>query len=490
MGLIKLAVDVIGAAGKSADNALNSGLWKEYFTSGDMSSSVLMKRAEKVMPKGSVNKRTDDNLISSGSGIDVQDNQCMIIVENGRVVEVCTEPGRYTYNSSTAPSLFCGNNKGIKATFGEFVNQMSAGGQRFSTQRVYFINMGRIWDPILWGLGNVGFVHTFQPNPNINPIRMNVKLKAHGSICTRIENPLNFYKEIGSQMAGGDNNGLITVKTLGDSLFKSMKTALTQAVSSSLAQASKDNPISYTEIMIYADTISKYVTDRMANHSLVQAGFGFYDFYIDGSPEVSDEDYKRIMDMEEKYNMVSNPMLASYDIQKTFATGFQEAGKNGGVSGIMGMGMAMGGGGFGQFGQFQPQQNMNQGYQGQNQNMGYQGQNQNMGYQGQNQNPAQSQNSGQSGSGSWTCSCGTTNHGNFCLNCGNKKPQPVNNNNESWTCSCGTVVNGRFCFNCGAKKPENKKIRCDKCGWTPPEGFPSMRFCPECGDPINEADLG
>ena len=86
MGLIRIAKDVVGAGLGSATAALESGLWKEYFTSGDMSNSVIMKRAEKVVGRNGRNVNTDDNLISSGSGIDVQENQCMIIVDNGAVV--------------------------------------------------------------------------------------------------------------------------------------------------------------------------------------------------------------------------------------------------------------------------------------------------------------------------------------------------------------------------------------------------------------------
>jgi len=482
MGLIRIAKDVVGAGIGSATAALESGLWKEYFTSGDMSNSVLMKRAEKVVGRNGRNVNTDDNLISSGSGIDVQENQCMIIVDNGAVVEFCTEPGRYTYNASSQPSLLCGENKGLKAFGKEILNQWSAGGQRFSTQRVYFINMGQIGEPVLWGLGNVQFTHSFQPNPNINPIRMNVKLKAHGSIRTRIENPVDFYREIGAQKAGGDNNGLITVGSIGDTHFKSLKSALSSAVSSSIVQLGRENVVSYGEIMAFADTVSMYVTEKMQAHSLVKAGFAFYDFYIDGSPELSEEDYKRIMDMEEKYNMVSDPMLASYDVQKTFASGFHEAGKNGGVSGIMGMGVAMGGAGFGNFGQFQqqaPQQPV------QAQPIAPRPQQPqapvaapiiDMG----DETPAED---------AWTCECGHENTGKFCMECGAKKPIPQPKTGGAWVCACGTQNTGKFCMECGSKRPEPKKMLiCDKCGWTAPAGVEKVKFCPECGDIVTEAD--
>ena len=477
MGLIRIAADVIGAGFGSLNGALESGIWKEYITSGDMSGSILMKRGEKVLGAKGKNTRADDNLISSGSGIDVQEGQCMIIVDNGQVVEFCTEPGRYTYDRSTQPSLLSGQNKGLKAFGKEILNQWSAGGQRFSTQRVYFINMGQIYEPILWGLGNCQFIHSFQPNPNINPIKLNVKLKAHGTIRIRIENPVNFYKEIGAQKAGGDNDGVISVRSVEDSLFKTVKSALSSAVSSSITQLGRENVVSYGEIMAFSDTVSEFVTNKMANHSLVQAGFGFYDFYIEGSPELSDADYKRIMDMEEKYNMVSDPLLANYDIQKTMASGFHEAGKNGGVTGIMGMGMAMGGG------------------------MGNLGNLQGMPNNGQPVYPAQpvapranptpmagAAVGGAADADGWACSCGTINNGKFCMNCGNKKPEPQPMSGGTWVCDCGASNTGRFCPNCGRQKPVKRTMRCDKCGWVAPDGAAPMKFCPECGDPITAAD--
>ena len=482
MGLIRLAGDVVGAAGSAAMGTLNSSIWKEYFVSGDMSNGVLMKRAEKVLTDKGRNKRADDNLISSGSGIDVQEGQCMIIVDNGAIVEFCAEPGRYTYDRSTSPSLLCGENKGLKAVWREFKSQLSAGGQRFSTQRVYFINLGRIWEPILWGLGNVGFTHSFQPNPNINPIRMNVMLKAHGSICTRIDNPINFYKEFGAQMAGGDNNGKITVGTFGDSVFRSLKSAISSATSSAISQVSRENPMAYTEIMAFSDAIADKITEKLSDNSLVRGGFGFYDFYIEGTPELSEKDYQKIMDMEEKYNMVADPMLANYDIQKTMASGFHEAGKNGGVTGIMGMGMAMGGG-MGNLGNLQGMPNNGQPVQPQYQQPAPQ--------QPQFRQPPHGA-PGVAGAAvtgaTWTCECGHQNTGKFCMECGSKKPEPKPAANGPWTCSCGAQNTGKFCMECGSKRPEAKRtIRCDKCGWVAPDGI-TMKFCPECGDPITGAD--
>ena len=111
MGLFRLIGDVVGGGWNALKGTTQSTMWKEYFESGDMSNGVLMKRGEKILVNGGKNKRADNNLISSGSGIDVQEGQCMIIVDNGKVVEFCAEPGRYTYDSSSQPSLFSGNNR-------------------------------------------------------------------------------------------------------------------------------------------------------------------------------------------------------------------------------------------------------------------------------------------------------------------------------------------------------------------------------------------
>ena len=472
MGLIK---DIVGAGLGAGSNVIHSSLWKEYFVSGDMSGGVLMTRGQKVSTANNKNTKTDDNLISSGSGIDVQEGQCAIIVDNGAIVDFCMEAGRYTYDASTSPSLLSGNNKGLAAMAKEFVNQFAAGGQRFSTQRIYFINTGMIWEPLKWGCGNVGFTHSFQPNPNINPIRVSTMMKAHGTISIHIDNPVTFYKAYGAQLAGGDNSGRMTMASLANTIMTGIKTGLNSGIATAISNISRNNPCSYTELMSYHGQIEEEVSTALARTSFVQSGFGFMDFFISGTPELRDQDYKRIEELEEKHNMVADPMLAAYGIQSTMAEGFKEAGKNGGISGIMGMGMMMPGGAMGMNG------------------MGN--------FQGYQQQPVQQPAAPvqpavapvvapapQMPSGdSWTCACGHTNTGKFCMECGTAKPEPIADN--SWTCACGTVNTGKFCHNCGSKKPEPKKsLHCDKCGWVAPEGT-ITKFCPNCGDPVTADDF-
>ena len=85
MGLIKAGMGALG--GTLADQ------WKEFFYCESMPKEVLVTKGQKRTTGRSSNTKGNDNIISNGSGIAVADGQCMIIVEQGKVVEVCAEPG-------------------------------------------------------------------------------------------------------------------------------------------------------------------------------------------------------------------------------------------------------------------------------------------------------------------------------------------------------------------------------------------------------------
>lgn len=450
--------DVLGAGLGAVTGALESELWKEYFTSGDMSDSILMKRAEKVSDKRGRNK-ADENVITNGSAIDVQVNQCMIIVENGAIVEFCTEPGRYTYDASTQPSLLSGDNNAFENLKQDILTRWQAGGQRFSTQRVYFINMGKVWEPILWGTGGIPFRNCHRPAAHTNALIDFVKVSGYGTCEIKIGNPMVFFNEIGSQIVGGDNDGIIRVEDAG--IEKSAKSAINSAIMKAISQLSDEKEMNFSQIGMYHDDIIEYINKHLKN-SLGKKGIEVFEFLID-KLQPSEEDIEKINKSYDQYKeaaffATNQQDMANYNLARQNIRNLEGLGKNTGIGGGAGGGMNIWGLG----------QGMNA--------MGAMG---NLQYQQPVQQPQTPQ---QNNSDGWTCTCGHTNTGKFCANCGGKKPEVQHAN--GWTCSCGTVNSGKFCSNCGSKKPEKKTLKCDKCGHVLQEG----KFCPECGDIINEAD--
>ena len=474
MGLFRLIGDVVGSGWNALKGTTQSTMWKEYFESGDMSNGVLMKRGEKILVNGGKNKRADNNLISSGSGIDVQEGQCMIIVDNGKVVEFCAEPGRYTYDSSSQPSLFSGNNKGLKAFGKEILNQWSAGGQRFSTQRVYFINLGElIQTPIKWGCGDIAFHHTQQYATGV--MELDITLRGNGQATIQITDPVKFFKTIGAQVTGTDGDGLITINDSG--ILSNLKSNIVDNVAMAIETLGTEQPVAYTGIRSKGNDIKNIINNLISEEWAGLRGFELATFSVNGSFRPSEEDIATMREMQHRFTMAQNANMMNYDIQKGISDGFKAAGENGnfgnaGHSAIL-MGGMMGGGGMtgGSFGNMQFHQ----------------------------QQPAQIQRpvtpppaQPVQNENIWVCTCGAPNDGMFCRMCGSKKPVAgqQEKTHASWTCSCGRTneVDSRFCPGCGSKKPVVKKLVCDKCGWTPnPED--EVRFCPKCGDIFNDADI-
>lgn len=523
MGLIKNALNTAANAGKSllgsaggallggVTGAANQALFQEYFASGDMSGDILMKRAQRVHINGSKNDKSDANIISSGSVIDVQHNQCMIIVENGKVVEACMEPGQFTYNTDLAPSFFAGEGKFGERFVGvakEMWNQARFGGQRHVTQRVYFINMGILDKSLNWGAGDIEFQHSEQI-PGAAPLSIPITLKGHGTARLRIERPLDFYENYGAKFAGGDNTATVTMDSLDANFFTAAKNKVTESIVTSITELSNKKPLRVNQLLSAENMkeMRALINAQMDETDLARIGFDFYEFTVAGGFKMNDEDRQMIKELQMRATTASNINLANYDVQRTMAEGFKEAGKNGGVSGVMGMGMAMGGG-IGQMGNMQQQPNpyMQQPVQQYPQQ-----------YPQQYQQPAPAVAAVAPAADSWQCSCGNTVVGNFCTNCGGKKPAPKPVDGwtcacgavatgkfcpecgaqkpeekpavEGWTCSCGAVNQGKFCQNCGAKKPAEAPLyRCDKCGWQPEDPKNPPKFCPECGDRFDESD--
>ena len=493
MGLISLVKDVVGAGLTGLGNTVESSIWKEYFESGDMSDGILMKRGEKILTDKGRNRKADDNQISSGSGIDVQEGQCMILVENGRIVEFCAEPGRYTYDSSTAPSLYAGENKGLKALGKEILAQWSTGGQRFSTQRVYFINMGElIYTPIKWGCGDIAFHHTQVYRATGSMLELDMTLRANGQCTIQITDPVKFYQSIGAQRAGTDSGSVIRITE--DGIMSNLKSGVIDHISSAISALGYEQQVPYTAIKAKTADIKGYLNAELEKEWSGKRGFGIANITINGSPIPTEENKRQLEEMQQSFNMSQNVNAMNYDIQKGYSDAARLTGqgmKAAGEQGNFGQATMFGGMAMGTIGnpnmmagmgniQHQPLPNQ---YNPQAQQM-------TQPVTAPAQTPAVAPTTTVT---TWGCTCGTENDGAFCKMCGSKKPAEdgaQEKSSVSWTCSCGkeNEINSRFCTNCGSKKPVVKKLVCDKCGWTPKEGE-QVRFCPLCGDIFDDADV-
>ena len=438
MGLIKAGMGALG--GTLADQ------WKEFFYCEALGKDVLVTKGQKRITGRSSNTKGNDNIISNGSGIAVADGQCMLIVEQGRVVEVCAEPGEFTYDTSSEPSIFAGNlGESIRETFKVVGKRFTFGGDTGKDQRVYYINTKEMGE-ILYGTATP-IPFRVVVNEELG-YKLSVDLRCNGNFTYRISDPLLFYTNVCGNVESDYESTEIAPRLKGE-----LMTALQPALATLSAKK-----IQYYEIPAHTLELSDALNDVLSKTWKEKRGIEVFSFNIN-SLSIPDDQRLKLTEWEENA-MTTNPNTAAARLVGGQIDAMKAAANNnaGAMTGFMGMGMAMNAGGMG---------GMNA---------------QNLFAMGQQQNQAAAP---QPAAGSWTCKCGATATGKFCPECGSPKPA----DSDGWTCSCGTVNKGKFCQNCGAKKPAGAPLyRCDKCGWEPEDPAHPPKFCPECGDLFDEND--
>ena len=442
MGLIKAGIGALG--GTLADQ------WKEFFYCDALSADVLVKKGQKRTSDRSSNTKGEDNIISNGSGIAVADGQCMIIIEQGKVVEVCADPGQFTYDSSTEPSIFAGSlGKSIIETFKTIGKRFTYGGDTGKDQRVYYFNTKEI-------IGN----KFGTPNPIMFDVvnreigmRRTVQVRCNGIYSYTITNPILFYTKV---------CGNVEYEYRRDEIDSTLKTEFISALQPALASMSELG-LRPAQLPAKVNELKAAMNEALKLEWVESRGITVEKIALNPIT-LTDEDMKKINQMEDAATLGSNPFMMAGRMTDATASAMESAAGNnaGAMTGFMGMGMAGNamGGGFNAAQQFY--------------GMGVQ----------QNEQ-AKSAEQSKMTDGEWKCACGTVTNGKFCPECGAKKPEA-----EGWTCSCGTVNRGKFCTECGRKKPADAiQYKCDKCGWEPEKGTNPPKFCPECGDPFDNNDL-
>ncbi len=439
MGLISAAL--------AAGSTVLGDQWKEYFYHEAMPADVLVSKGKKRVGGRSSNVNGVDNIISNGSVIAINEGQCMMIVEQGKVIDLCAEAGEYVYDQSSEPSIFCGDlSQSIMDVFYNVAKRFTFGGDAPKDQRVYYFNTKEL-------VGNKF------GTPNPVPFRvidaragidMDVSVTCFGEYSYRLVNPILFYTNI---------CGNVQSDYTRQNLDSQLKSELLSALQPAFAKVS-ENGVRYSQLPAHTTEFVEVLNEVLSAKWRNLRGIEIVSMGIN-SIKATDADEDRIKRMQQAAAYTDPNLriagLASAQMEAQVAAASNEAGA---ATGFIGMGMANA--------------------------MG-----------AANSDLYATKTTPVAGVGAtissgiaapvpvtWDCSCGATgNTGKFCGECGAPKPA------DGWKCECGAVNKGKFCSECGKPKPAGEPLyKCDKCGWEPEDPKNPPKFCPECGDPFTDAD--
>ena len=424
MGLIKAAMGAAG--GVLADQ------WKEFFYCDAIPENVLAVKGRKKTGKRSSNTKGDDNVISNGSVIAVADGQCMLIVDQGKIVDMCAVAGEYTYDMSSEPSIFTGElGEGIKNVFNNMANRFTFGGEAPKDQRIYYFNTKEL-------IGNKYGTPSPVPFRVVDQragIDIDVGIRCFGEYSYHISNPMLFYTNV---------CGNVSEEYTRDRLDSQLKTELLTALQPAFAKIG-ENGIRYSQLPGHTLELADALNEVLSKKWRDLRGIEIVSFGV-SSVTADEEDEKMLKELQRNAAFMDPTRAAAHLVGSQGDAMKMAANNQGGAAmAFMGMNMAGQAGGMNAGNPFA------------------------MGQQQAAQQPATP-----AAPAGWTCACGHAgNTGKFCAECGQPKPAPAG----EWKCACGAVNTGKFCAECGQPKPASDEWTC-ACG-TVNKG----KFCANCGTP-------
>lgn len=372
---------------------------KAYFYCEAIDTEVLAIKGKRRQ-KNSGGKWEDSNIIASGSRIAVADGQCMMIVQNGRIMELCAEPGEYIYDSSMEPSVFGGNLlDGADELIEEMWNRFTFGGESGKDQRIYYFNTKEITGNLYGTASPIPFRIVDQ---NIG-LDMDISVRCHGEYSYRIVNPMLFYTNV---------CGNITDVYLRSQLSSIMKSELLTALQPAFARISEKG-IRYSALPGHTAELAEVLNEVLSEKWMKMRGIRIVAVGVN-SVFISNEDEEMLKQLQ-KTAVMRNPQMAAAGLADARADAMRAAARNenGAVVGMMGMDMV----------------NRIHTVQSEEINWG-------------NQKPT------------WACTaCGTLNTGKFCMECGRKRSMNVEENkchNCGWTPD-NPDKRPKYCPECGGK---------------------------------------
>ena len=432
MGLVKA---VLGSAlGSIYDQ------WKEFIYCDSIPNEVLLTKGRRRVDAISGNDNGSPNVITDGSKVVLNDGQFMIVVENGQIIDFSSEPGGYIWNTGAEPGLFSEGMSGFFENFkNAFKERLKSGGQAMNDQRVYFVNMKEIRGN-RFGFGNVSY--------RDSEFNLTIMLSGFGTYSLKIVNPIDFYTNITGNVPGD-----YLTKTLVVQLRSELQAELIPLIGAYSGKGLKYDELPANNEKIAFDLLSKVNEKWKEKRGVELSSLVFTQITPD------DKSLEKIRQLQEvsAYSGQSDMMDARMGVAQANAMESAGENKNGAAFGFAGFNMAMNAGPY---------------------NMSRRS-DEASGNANKKEDQAGKTDEGQE----WTCECGEKNTLRFCINCG--KPMPKDN--ETWVCECGHKNIKNFCASCG--KPKPKRIVCDKCGYEIGKMDKVPRFCPQCGDPIDEKDM-
>lgn len=441
MGLIRAG---IGAA----VGVLNEQ-WRDYIYCDSIPNDVLMVKGR---------KRTggNDNTISDGSIIAVNEGQCMLIVHQGAVVEVCAEAGQFLFEGGTEPSVFYGDlGEQIDATFRRIGERFTFGGDTANDLRVYFVNTKEIMGN-KYGTPTPVTVRVVDANIGLD---MDIHCRCNGEYSYRIVDPLLFYKSVAANVSDS-----YRVAQLASQMRSDFLTALQPGFGRLSAMGIRFSmfPAHTVELAEAMETELSAKWTQRRGIAVVSVGINSIAALPEEEEQIQQMQLAAVM--RDPNMRLANRAMA--ENKRTMAEGdalkIAAGNEAGSMVGFAGM-------------------NMMQGAANNTRQDVFYDPYQAMPYQ-QPQNayqvtsPSQSAPQQAPAADSWTCpKCGAANSGKFCMECGTPKPAPAG----SWKCpNCGAENTGKFCMECGTPKPAAQGWACPNCGHEN-----TGKFCMECGTP-------
>ena len=407
MGLIKAGAGALGSA--LADQ------WKEFFYCDAIDKDTLVVKGVKRVSSRSSNTRGSDNIISNGSGIAVADGQCMIIVEQGKIVEVCAEPGQFTYDTSTEPSIFAGSlGQSILDTFRLIGKRFTFGGDTGKDQRVYYFNTKEIVDN-KFGTANPIPFRVVDSNIGLD---LDTSVRCNGVYSYKLTNPLLFYTNV---------CGNVEQDYSREEIDSQLKTEFISALQPAFAKLSEMG-MRPNQIPAHAEELSQLMNETLTRKWGEIRGISVVSIAMNPIT-LPEEDAKAIKELQ-RSAVMRDPTMAAANLVGAQADAMRTAAGNsaGAMTGFMGMGMAMNAGGVNA---------------------------QNLYAMGQQQAAPAAAAPAAPAAEAWTCACGSVNTGKFCPECGAKKP--VYRCNKCGWKPADPSKPPKFCPECGDPFDEGDK---------------------------------